>query len=126
MQIQTKVFNSPDKISHVIMIAQGVLDRRALLQVIGEIAAVAIIRPNSKVLIDLIDSKCTVDPKIVSALVNEPNLALWPPHSKVAFVCSLKGEEYVRFSDLTAALAATGLNIAVFQGAQAAVDWLAT
>ena len=126
MQIQTKVFNSPDKINHVIMIAQGILYRRALLQIIGEIAAVAIISPNSKVLIDLIDSKCTVDPKIVSVLANESNPAVWPARSKVAFVCSLKDEEYMRFSDLTAALAATGFNIAVFQGAKAAVDWLAT
>ncbi|HEY1234690.1 MAG TPA: hypothetical protein VGH22_15030 [Candidatus Binatia bacterium] len=126
MQIQTKVFNSSDKINHVIMIAQGVLDRRALLQIIAEIAAVAIISPDSKVLIDLIDSNCTVDPNIVSALLNESNRSVWPARSKVAFVCSLKDEEYMRFSNLTTALVSTGFNIAVFQGAKAAVDWLAT
>ena len=126
MHIQTKVFHSPDRINHVIMIAQGVLDRSALVQMISEIAAVAIVRPNAKVLIDLIDSNCTVDPKTIRGLLNELNPAVWPAHNKVAFVSSLKDDEYIRLSKLTTALASTGFKVAVFQGAKAAVDWLAT
>jgi len=126
MQIQTKVFSCPDRGNHVIIIAQGVLDTRGLMQLISEVAAASIVRSNSKILIDLMDSACTLDPKKIEDLLAGAKPGFWPVHSKVAFVSSLKDKEYLRLSDVSTALASTGFKVAVFQGAKAAVDWLAT
>ena len=126
MQIQTKVFNCPDSGNHVIMIARGVFDTRGLMQMISEVAAASIVRSNSKILIDLMDSECTLDPKKIDNLFADAKPGFWPAHSKVAFVSSLKDEEYLRLSDVSTALVSCGFKIAVFQGAKAAVDWLAT
>jgi hypothetical protein len=126
MQIQAKVFNHPDGGNHVIMIARGVLDTPGLIQMIGEVAAVSIVRPNCKILIDLVDSECTLSPKEIHNLLAGSKPGFWPVQSKVAFVSPLKDEEYVRLTDLSIVLASSGFRVAVFQGAKAAVDWLAT
>ena len=63
MRIQTKSFNWPGQGNHTIMIAQGLMDTPALIKIIGDVAALAVASPNSKVINDCIDSECTVDIK---------------------------------------------------------------
>jgi hypothetical protein len=126
MRIQTKLFDWPDTGDHVIIIGQGVLDACGFLQIIGEAAAVVTPRHNCKVLIDLLDSECKLDPTEVDNLLtgSRPNFGRLP--SKMAFVSSGNDEEYVCLSDVVSTtLTAGGLKFAVFRDANAAVNWLA-
>ena len=124
MRIQTKSFNWPDRGTHIIMIAQGIMNTSALVKMIGEVAALAMANPNCKVLIDCIDSECTADLKRIAALLTQLQPGVWPEQSKVALISSLKYEEYARLSDVSKLLAANGFPVAVFQDAQAAAGWL--
>ena len=91
---------------------------------ISEVAALAIANPNCKVLIDCIDSECTVDLKRIESLLTQLQPGIWPIQSKVALISSLKYEEYARLSDMSTLLAANGFPVAVFQDPQAAAGWL--
>ena len=124
MRIQTKSFNWPGRGTHVIMIAQGIMNTSALIKMISEVAALAIANPNCKVLIDCIDSECTADLKRIETLLTQLQSGIWPVQNKVALISSLKYEEYARLSDVSALLAANGFPVAVFQDAQAAASWL--
>jgi hypothetical protein len=124
MRIQTKSFNWPGQGNHTIMIAQGLMDTPALIKIIGDVAALAVASPNCKVLIDCIDSECTVNLKRIEALLTQLQPGFWPVQSRVALISSLKNEEYVRLSDVSTLLASNGFRVAVFQDAQAAAEWL--
>lgn len=125
MRIQTKSFNWPGRGNHVVMIAQGIMNTAALMQMIGEVAALGISRRNCKALIDCIDSECTVDLTKIQTLLTECAPGFLPLQIKMALVSSLKYEEYTRLSDVSTVLVANGLRVAVFQDAKAAVKWLA-
>jgi hypothetical protein len=104
--------------------AQGLMDTPALIKIIGDVAALAVASPNCKVLIDCIDSECTVNLKRIEALLTQLQPGFWPVQSRVALISSLKNEEYVRLSDVSTLLASNGFRVAVFQDAQAAAEWL--
>ena len=125
MNIQTKLFSWPAKGNHVIMIARGALDARSLEQILGEVAAAALPHLNCKVLIDLIDATCEVEPEEIDTLLREPRPDLWPRECKTALVSSPAPDEHTRLSAVNSSLADRGFRIAVFRDSKAAVEWLA-
>ena len=125
MNIQTKLFSWPTKGNHVIMIARGALDAPGLEQILGEVAAAALPHLNCKVLIDLMDATCKVEPKEIDPLLREPRPDLWPRECKTALVSSPAPDEYTRLSAVSGSLEARGFRIGIFRDSKAAVEWLA-
>jgi hypothetical protein len=119
MTFRTKLFTSASQKKYHLMIAEGVLDGGALQQVIAELAAEVMRHADYKVVIDLTESSCVIDPEEI----DEQIIKLWPKDCKTALMC-FSDREHSRLSTISARLARGGIRIAVFPDARAAIKWL--
>jgi hypothetical protein len=124
MNIQSKLFISPDHDNHVIMIARGIFDANAVEQILSEIEFVTTGHLNCKVLIDLIETESKIDLAALDRYTNEERRAHLRDDCKIALVSYLEDMQYTQISAVSAFLAQRGLQIALFGDVKGAVDWL--
>ena len=124
MNIQSKLFISPDHDNHVIMIARGIFDANAVEQILTEVEFVTTGHLNCKVLIDLIETESKIDLAALDRFIKDERPAHLRDDCKIALVSYLKDVEYRQISAVGAFLAQRGLRIALFGDVKGAVDWL--
>jgi hypothetical protein len=122
MNFQIKLFNFPDAGNHVIVIARGLLDTNGCNQIFHKIAEMTQLLLDCKVMIDLQDATCTLEPADIQRVVNGFTPDLWPHSVRVAMVC---GPEVSQLTALSAGLSNQGFKVAVFNDSKTAVTWLA-
>ena len=124
MHIQIKQFSWPEG-NYMIIVARGILNVRALEQILLKVTATSLAHANCKVLIDFIDAICTIVPADIDCLFSELRLDLYPSQSKIALVSALDDNHHATLTDVGACLAKHRLCVAVFRDSKAAVNWLA-
>ena len=124
MHIQIKQFSWPEG-NYMIIVARGILNARALEQILIKVTAASVAHANCKVLIDFVEALCTVVPADIDSLFSELRLDLYPSQSKIALVSALDNNHHASLSDVSACLAKHRLRVAVFRDSKAAVNWLA-
>jgi hypothetical protein len=125
MKFQAKLFNWPEKGNHVIVIASGGLDAKGWGEMFHKIGDMTRSLADCKVLVELVDSTCKLQPAEIETWVTAFKPNSWPSGNKTVLVSPSETEQYIRWLLLSDQLAERGLNVAVFYEIRAAIDWLA-
>ncbi len=124
MDFQVRLFRWPDRGNHLIVIARGLLNLDGCSQIFRKVGEMTRALPDCKVLIDLLDAQCKLEPAEIESFANESKPNPCPPGSKIALVSAAESEQYHQLSMLSACLAARSFKIAAFSDSKIAVDWL--
>jgi hypothetical protein len=125
MKFQAKLFNWPEKGNHVIVIASGGLDAKGCAEMFHKIADMTRSLADCKVLVELVDSTCKLQPAEIEAWVAALKPNSWPAGNRTALVSPSETEQYTKWHLLSDRLVDRGFNVAVFYEIKAAIDWLA-
>jgi hypothetical protein len=125
MDLQIKLFRWLSKGHHVIALTRGEIDIAAVAQVFAEVAEITQPLADCKILIDLRDSKYTLDPADIHTFTNELRTNVWPDGSKIALLSAPPKEQYDQLLMLSSCLSNRGCKVAVFYDANGAASWLA-
>jgi hypothetical protein len=107
------------------MIARGRLNREGCNQIFRKVEEMTQSLLDCKVLIDLVDAKCKLQPAEIEAFASELRPYPWPQGSKIALVSAAESEQHDQLSMLSSCLSARSFKIATFSDSKIAVDWLA-
>ena len=123
--MQTKLIRWPDAGNYVIVITRGLIEIQGFKEIFREVARLADSLLHYKVVIDLQEAMCRLEPADIHTFVTTvgPDLGLY--HNKVALVSASEIEQYDQLFVLSTCLSDRGFRIAVFNDTKSAVNWLA-
>ena len=125
MNYQIKLFHWPERGDHIIMIVRGFLEIEGFKQMFCRVGEMTELLSDCKVLIDLVDANCGLDPAGIKAFVSEFTPDQWPSNSKIALVSTPQMQQHNQILLLAASLSNRGYKVAAFYESKAAVSWLA-
>ncbi|HET8564098.1 MAG TPA: hypothetical protein VFM35_09530, partial [Candidatus Binatia bacterium] len=113
MDLQIKVFRWPDTGNYVIVITHGRVDIEGFKEIFRKVAPLTESLRDYKVVIDLQDATCRLEPADIHGFVTTLSPDLWP-NNKVALVSAPESEQYDQLFVLSTCLSDRGFKIAVF------------
>jgi hypothetical protein len=124
MDLQIKVFRWPNQANHVIMLARGTIDIEGFTQIFRRVAQMSAPPLDWKILIDLLDAKCTIEAGDIDKFFREPHSDRLSHGSKVALVAARASKHYDHLATISASLSKHGFSIAIFEDSNVAAEWL--
>jgi hypothetical protein len=94
MDLQIKVFRWPDTGHYIIVITHGLIDIKGFKEIFSKVAPLTEPLQGCKVVIDLQDATCRLEPADIHGFVTTLDPDLWPNNNKVALVSASKIEQY--------------------------------
>ena len=123
MDLKIKLLKFPNGLNYLVVLAQGIIDRKALERVFGEVKRTSRALSSCAVFIDLEEAILKVQPSGIHAVAKQfgPDLKL--NIIKVAVVSS-EFDHCRRLHVLREALCRQGLRVALFGDTKTAAAWL--
>jgi hypothetical protein len=124
MNYQIKLFHWPERGDHIIMVVRGFVQIEGFKQMFRKVGEMTELLSDCKVLIDLVDANCGLDPAAIQAFVSEFTPDQWPPNSKIALVSTPQMQQHNQILLLAASLSKRAYKVAAFYDSKSAVSWL--
>ena len=125
MNLQIKLFSGLDRGNHVIIITRGPVDIEGFREIFRNVVNATRSLVDCKVLIDLQEASCQLEPGDIRAFAENLRPEHWPPTNRVALVSESDPHDYRQLCVLSTFLSNREIKNAVFQDTRAAVGWLA-
>jgi hypothetical protein len=124
MDFQIKLLQLQDRGNYLIALTRGSLDVEGFERLFRQIKDATPALLHYKILIDLADVACHLDPSEIDRLVAQLS-DFWFGENRVALISPPDLGQYNRLSNLRAGLSNRGFKVGVFVETKAAADWLA-
>ena len=125
MDLQVKLFSGLDRGNHVIIIIRGSVDVEGFKEIFRNVVHTTRSLLDSRVLIDLQDATCQLEPGEIRAFADNLRPEYWPSTNRVALVSEPDVQDYRQLCVLSTFLSNRDIKNAVFKDTRAAVSWLA-
>jgi hypothetical protein len=125
MDLQIKLFRGFDRGNNVIIITRGTVDIEGFREIFRNVVNTTRSLLDCKVLIDLQEATCQLEPGDICAFADNLRPEYWPPTNRVALVSESDPQDYRQLCVLSTLLSNRAIRNAVFQDTRAAVSWLA-